>query len=284
MAVLLAAIGAEALWRSGTRGGKIACAALIALAAVEYAVWPPALSRDVLPTAAHRWVARQRHPVRVLDCTPSTSATALDPWLTGDRLTLHNGALDDCREPNLAGKLSASGYTHVLVRRHSDEGRWFATTPVPAGLQVAARFRDSEVLAVMTGVPPIYIDGMTAFYPREHDAIWTWRWMGAEASWTVVNARPRQTRAVLEVELTSFQDRRTLTLLLDGREVQTLVVEPQRTMHRVGPLTLTPGRHALVFRPSAPGTIANALVDDDERRLQSFAIGTWLWSVEENRP
>jgi hypothetical protein len=282
--VLLAAIGAEGLWRSGARRARIACVALLALAAVEYTVWPPALWRDVLPTAAHRWVARQRHPVRVLDCAPLTPETAMDPWLTGDRVSLHTGSLDDCREPNLAGKLSAFGYTHLLVRRHSEEGRWFATEPVPAGLQVAARFRDSEVLAVMTGTPPVYTAGMAGFYPREHDAIWTWRWMGPEASWTVVNGLARPVLAVLDVELMAFQGRRGLTLLLDGREVQTLMAEPQRQTHRIGPLALTPGSHALVFRPSEPGTIVNALIDDDERRRQSFAIGTWQWSLEGDRP
>jgi hypothetical protein len=284
MAVLLAAIGVERLWKSGSRRARMAGVSLLALAAAEYAVWPPSLSRDVLPTSAHRWVAGRRHAVRVLDCASLTSESAMDPWLTGERVSLHTASLDDCREPNLAGHLSAAGYTHLLVRRHSEEGRWFATEPMPAGLQVAARFRDSEVLAVMTSAPPIYTDGMTTFYPREHDATWTWRWMGREGAWTVVNAGPRPVEAVLDLELLAFQDRRGLTCLLDGREVETLMVEPQRRMHRIGPLTLGPGRHALVFRPADPGTIVNALVDDDERRLQSFAIGTWQWSVDGDRP
>lgn len=43
---------------------------LLILAAAEYAVAPSALSRDVLPTTAHRWVMRQADPMQVLDCAP----------------------------------------------------------------------------------------------------------------------------------------------------------------------------------------------------------------------
>ncbi len=283
MAVLLAAIGAERLWRSGRRAPRIACLALVALAAAEYTVWPPLLWRDALPTSAHRWVVRQPGHLRVLDCAPLTSESGSVPWLSGNRISFHSPAFPDCREPNLAGKLSAAGFTHILVRRHSNDGRWFATRPLPAGLQVAASFRDSQALAVTAPAPPVYTAGMTAFAPREHDTIWTWRWMGRDASWTVVNAQDRALWAVLDVELMAFQDRRDLTLLLDGRPVQTLRVDAERHVHRIGPLRLAPGEHTLVFRPTDPGAIGFGLVDDGEPRALSFAIGTWRWAVDEAR-
>ena len=72
MAALLAGIGVEYLRRAGTRRAQIVCVALVALAAGEYMVWPPALWRDVLPTSAHRWVTRQPDRLRVLDCAPLT--------------------------------------------------------------------------------------------------------------------------------------------------------------------------------------------------------------------
>ena len=72
MAALLAGIGVDYLRRAGTRRAQIACLALVALAAGEYAVSPSALWRDVLPTAAHRWVARQ--PGR---CAPSTARRSI---------------------------------------------------------------------------------------------------------------------------------------------------------------------------------------------------------------
>lgn len=52
MVALLAAVGAEQLWRRATRRARIACVVLLALAAAEYAVWPPSMSRDVLPSQA----------------------------------------------------------------------------------------------------------------------------------------------------------------------------------------------------------------------------------------
>jgi hypothetical protein len=32
----------------------------------------------------------------------------------------------DCTEPNLAQKLAETGYTHLLVRRDTADGLWFA--------------------------------------------------------------------------------------------------------------------------------------------------------------
>jgi hypothetical protein len=58
MAALLAGVAVEYLRRTGTRRNRIACAALVVLAAGEYAVSPSAMWRDVLPTRAHRWVTR----------------------------------------------------------------------------------------------------------------------------------------------------------------------------------------------------------------------------------
>ena len=59
MAAVLAGVGISRLLARGTGAARAICAALVALAIAEYAVWPPALSRDVLPTAAHRWVMQQ---------------------------------------------------------------------------------------------------------------------------------------------------------------------------------------------------------------------------------
>ena len=72
-------------------------------------------------------------------------------------------------------------------------------------------------------------------------------------------------------------------VLLDGRPVQTLRVDAERHVHRIGPLRLAPGEHTLVFRPTDPGAIGFGLVDDGEPRALSFAIGTWRWAVDEAR-
>ena len=81
--------------------------ALVALAAAEYAVSPPALWRDVLPTTAHRWVMQQPDPVRVLDCTPLTQESESVQWLTGDRVTLLGGSFRRLHRAEPSLKLAA---------------------------------------------------------------------------------------------------------------------------------------------------------------------------------
>ena len=155
MAALLAGIGFERLFHAGTRRGQIACAAFLVLAFGEYAVWPPSLWRDVLPTAAHRWVARQPAALRVLDCARSTPAEASVPWLTGRKLVLLGGRFNDCTDPILPGRLVAQGFTHLLVRRETMAGQWFASHPPPDGLRLLEHFGDSEVFAVSAPATPV---------------------------------------------------------------------------------------------------------------------------------
>ncbi len=284
MAALLAGIGAERLWRTGTWRTRVACVALLALAAGEYAVWPPAMWRDVLPTTAHRWVTRQADRMNVLDCAALTAESESVQWLSGNRISLRPPWLGDCEEPNFPDKLSAFGYTHLLVQRDTAEGRWFTHQPTPEGLQVQASFDDGDVFAVTSRPPGIYTLRMTAFSPREHDETWTWRWMGAEASWTVVNRSERPLVADLEVGMTAFHRARGLTLLLDGSEVQTLTVKQQRGSYRVGQLALTPGEHVLVFRPTEPPTVADEVMGNGDHRPLSLAVGAWRWTVEGGHP
>jgi 6-pyruvoyl-tetrahydropterin synthase related domain len=278
MAALLAAIGAERLWGSRVRAVRWAGVALVALAVGEYAVWPPSLWRDVMPTDAHRWLVRQPERLRALDCAPLTAESESIRWLSAGRIALLGGAFDDCREPNLADKLAAAGYTHLIVRPGAPEAPWLGRPP--EGLRLAVRFGDSEVFRVPERVPLVYTAEMTAFYPRESDGTGTWRWMGPEAYWTVVNRRGQQVVAALDVEMAAFQRTRRVRLLLDGAEVQTVVVEEPRGITRIGPLALPPGRHALAFQPTDPPTVAAELLNNGDRRPLSVRLGTWRWAVQ----
>ena len=284
MAALLAGIGVDRLVRMGTRRGQIVCGALLLLGAGEYAVWPPALARDVLPTTAHRWIARQPGRLRVLDCAPLTPASASVQWLTGHQVSLLSESFDDCTQPNLSQKLAAAGYTHLLVRRGRPDERWSALAPTPDGLRVEARFDDGEVFAVTAPPPAVYTAGMTAFFPREHDGGMTWRWMGPAASWTIVNRSGRPVVAAVDIAIRALGGRRPLELLLDGQRLQTLVVEERRRFYHVGPLTLTPGDHELVFRPTDPPTVADDLLRNGDRRALSFAFGAWQWTMQGDQP
>lgn len=284
MAALLAGMGVEYLLRARTRRARVACAALLILAVSEYAVWPPALSRDVLPTAAHRWVARQPDQLRVLDCAPLTPESASVEWLTGYRVSLLGAFFDDCTEPHFPQKLAVGGYTHLLARRDTPEGRSFAAQRTPDGLHPQARFADSDVFAVTAPAPSVYTAQMNAFDGREYDDEWTWRWMGSDASWTIVNASGRPMLASVEIEMSAFDRPRGLELRLDGRDVQKLIVEKARHLCRIGPLALTPGHHDLVFHPVDPPTVADTVMNNGDSRPLSFAVGTWRWAVEAEQP
>lgn len=277
MAALLAAIGADWLWRAGTRQARVICVALLSLAALEYTVSPAALWRDVLPTRAHRWIAGQPGALRVLDCAPLTADSQSVRWLSGSRIVLLTEAFDDCAQPNLGAQMAANRFTHLLVRRRTAEGRWFAEHGRTPGLELAARFPDGEVLTVTAGVPDVYTAAMTGFYAREHDASSSWRWMASEGTWTLVNSRDWPAAGWLDVEMTAFARERSIVVMLDGRTVQTVRVTGARTINRIGPLSLTTGEHTLALRPQQPADRADAFGPSTDRRLLSVAIGRWHW-------
>ena len=57
-----------------------------------------------------------------------------------------------------------------------------------------------------------------------------------------------------------------------------------RRIYRLGPLTLVPGDHQLVFHPAEAPTVAGDVIDNGDRRPLSFAIGTWNWALEGEQP
>ena len=283
MAALLAGLGVDALRRAGTGRASLAVVTLVVLAAAEYAVLPSALGRDVLPTTAHRWVMQQPGVDRTLDCLQPGLESATIPWLTGARIGLLDGATIDCTDPDIAPKLLAAGYSRLIVRRDTPDGQWFAEHPLPDGLRTAARFDDAQVLAVAAPAP-VYTAEMIGFFPRERDAEWSWRWMGLDAVWTIVNTRDRPVVAAVGLDLSAFHRPRQVEIRLDGRPVQTLVVEPARRVHQVGPFVVPPGGHALSFHPTDAPTVAREVIANGDPRPLSFALGTWRWTVHDDLP
>ena len=279
MVVLLAAIGAQRLWCSGHRRGRIASVVLLALAAAEYAVWPPSLFRDVLPGKAHRWMVNQPGHLRALDCAALTVETGSVGWLTAGRVAMRSTAFDECTAPDLAGRLASEGYTHVVIQQGTVEARWIRSAGKPPGLVSAARFRDGEVFAVTGSPAPVHTTRVTGFYPREYDGDRMWQWMGAYGVWEVVNSELGTLMVSADLELSAFGRSRRLRVSLDGREIQIINVAPLRRMVRLEPFVLTGGRHTLVFEPLEPPTRP---LKGDERPL-SVAFGSWRWIVAERR-
>jgi hypothetical protein len=263
MAVLLAGLGLDALRRTGRSGPRLIGAACIGLVMAEYAAAPAGLSRDVLPTAAHRQLVELGASARALDCVPPTAESLSVPWLTGGQIAVLGGAVGDCDEPHLPGKLSALGFTHTIVRGHS-----------PA---------NGSLVPITAPAPPIYTAGMSGFFPRERDAARTWRWMGGAAGWDVVNTTSGAVRATLQMELQAFHAPRHMEILFDGRPHQVVLVDPERRRYETPALTVSPGPHVLAFRTVEPATVANAVTGNGDSRALAIAFGTWAWALEGDR-
>ena len=277
MAALLAAIGASRLLAARTRSTRALCAGLVLVAMAEYAVWPAALWRDVLPTAAHRWVMRQTAGSHVYDCAPLTAASVSVPWLTDGRIALADAESGDCAEPELAGRLWAAGFTHVLVR-DTWERPWLRDHGAGEGIALAAHFADADVFSLRPD-GPVYTQTIAGFWPREHAGNATWRWMGTDASWVVVTPTPRP-RVTLEIEMQAFHVARPLAVRLDGGSEQQLEIDENGRTYRIGPLALSPGAHLLTFHSAAPATIADGAIGNGDRRALSISVGAWKWSAE----
>ena len=273
MTALLAGIGVARLLARGTRWSGAACTGLIILAIAEYAVSPAAMSRDVLPTDAHRWVMRQALAWRVFDCSPITLASASVAWLTHGRI-VSSGTDTDCAEPQIAARLQADGFTHLLVA-NSWQRTWLRQHPLLAGVRPEAQFDAADVLS-LDPQAPIYTRDMTGFSPREHDERTTWRWMGDNASWLIVTPTPLA-HVSLRLDLRAFHIIRPMKVQLDDGQTRQLDVDPEVRTYIVGPFALGAGSHRLTFHSIVPANEANAVLGNGDLRLLSMAVGPWEW-------
>jgi hypothetical protein len=295
MTALLAGGGAACLWRWPRSAGRWAAALLLSLAALEYAPFPPWRWRDVLPTRAHRWLAGQPGPLRVLDCvSPSRASDLFALSLFPHEVSLLGGSsiaragrndsvgatsFDDCGEPELGHKLAALGYTHVVVRRDSAAGRWIAGKPAPEGLTRGPEFEDSWVWVVAAQQPRAYVTGLVGFYPREYLGEVTWRWMGQSGTFKVVNAAEHPVSTALELELLAFPGDRRVEWFLEGRRLHELgvVAEWRRYVLPLG--TVAPGETTLTLACHGPAVVANDVRGNGDPRALCLAVGSWRWET-----
>ncbi len=277
MAAQLAGMGAAHLLAQRGAWPRGLAVFLIVLACAEYVVWPPALSRDVLPTEAHRWVMQQRAGLRILDCAPLTPESSSIVWLSAGRIALAREGVDDCAEPRLAAKAAAAGYTHLLVR-DSWQRNWLRARGDADGIHDVARFVDADVFALSPG-NLVYTASAAGFWPREHDEGTTWRWMSDDASWTVVSPLP-QSRVTLAIDLNAFDVARTVDVRLDDATPQTVRVRTHSAEYRIGPMELSAGSHRLTFHAAAPATVADRVIRNGDQRALSIAVGRWRWELE----
>jgi len=277
MTALLAGAGAACLWRRPTSAGRRAAALLLVLAVVEYAPFPPWRWRDVLPTRAHRWLAAQPGSLRVLDCVPPFRVSdSLAVSLLGHEVSLLGApAFDDCGEPRLGDKLSAMGYTHVVVRRDSTIGRWLAANPAPEGLARGPEFEDAWIFEVKAERPRVYVSAMLGFYPREYyEGEGTWRWMEQTGALRVVVTRESE-GTVLELELKAFPRDRHVEWLLDGRRLGEVEVTTEWRRYEIPLHPLARGENTLTLACRGPAVVANEILGNGDPRALCLAVGSW---------
>ena len=280
MTSLLAGAGFARLWGRGLRS-RVAAVALLGLAIVEYAPFPPWRSRDVLPTAAHRWMSRQPGSLRVLDCVDSTRASArLAGPLLGHSVSVPGDpGLEDCGEPRLGEKLRSLGYTHVIVRRDTRAASWLALDPgrfaARGALTPGLGFRDAWIFSVNAERPRVFLESWTGFHPREYDAERTWRWMARAGGLRFAGAGDGS-ETILDIELRSFPAPRLVEWTANGRRGE-LEVQPQwrRYEIRLGPLG--PSGFALNLTCPEPAVIAHDVLMNHDPRPLGLAVGGWTF-------
>jgi len=274
MVALLAGAGATLGLGSPVSARRRATWLLLGLAVLELAPFPPWRWRDVLPTRAHRWLARQPGPVRALDCVgPTRVSDVIGASLAGHEVSLLGPqGFADCGEPWLADRLAVKGYTEVLVRRDTPVGAWLASRPTPEGLARGPEFEDSWILDVKPRRPDAYVEAWLGFYPREYDARTTWRWMGQTGALRLVTTRGVEA-AVLDLDLASFPATRRVQWLLDGHPRGDLEVSAEWHRYEL-PLGALPAGEAVLTLASAEAAIpAREVLGNDDPRPLAVAVG-----------
>jgi hypothetical protein len=278
LAIALAAGFGLAYLAGRGRAARAAAVGLAAIAVFEY--WPlPARARDVLPTGAHRFLAKTPATGRALDCVTLRPGDVHLPWLMQDRITFLDSVVPTCRDPDLGPRLAALGYRHALLRLPDRAGAQPFLDDGRSGLTLVADFGDARLYAVRAAVPPIAVFQTGGFFDYEQRAAEFWRWMGAEGRWQVRNTTPETRAVTLELVLESVHEPRRLAVTLDGGPAGgTVDVAVERASYKLGPWLLTPGTHTLVFsaqgrpfRPSAHGVSA-----DDRELTVAFHRISWI--------
>jgi hypothetical protein len=299
---LLAGAGATCLRQAATSARARAATLLLGLAALECAPLPPWGWREVMPTRAHQWLARQSGSLRVLDCAPPSlgSDTLALPLVGHEVSMLGSPNLDDCGEPRLGDKLMAMDYTHAVVRRDSVIGTWLSNNPAPGGLARVREFADGWILRVTAAPPGVYVNSLLDFYPREFQdptaarasgsprllgappgsrgelasPETTWRWMGQKGSLRLFTTR-ESSGSVLYLDLQAFPRERRVEWFLDGRKLGEVKAAAEWRSYELALGRLAPGAITLTLVCDEPASVANEIRHNGDLRALGLAVGQW---------
>jgi hypothetical protein len=272
MTALLAGAGVACLWSGPRARDRAAAVLLLALALFELAPLP-ARARDVLPTRAHRWLAAQPGPLRILDCVaPARVSDTLGATLLGHETAwLGAASLDDCGEPGLGEKLRALGFTHVVVRRETAIGRWLLAHPA-AGLSPGPAVADAFVLEVKAERPRAHLGGWMGFEAREYERSATWRWMGQTGALRVEAPHSLESVA-LELQLRAFPGARRIDWRVKGQRRGAIEVTPEWGRHALRIGRLEAGETTLTLACREPAVVATEVLGNGDARALCLAVG-----------
>jgi len=275
LAVAIAAGAGAAMLAGTSRTGQVSAIALLVVGVFEF--WPlPVRAHDVLPTAAHRWIASQSADGPAFDCYPANQADRFVPWLMQRQLSYLGDQIKTCGDPEIGRKLAARGYTHVIVRGGDASSK--LPQPLPVGLALVRDFPDSHVFAIDNRLPPVVTIALTGFFEYEHQNDYWWRWMSPNGRWTVRNTTNAPQRVALAVELVPIGTPRTLTMRLDGQAPTSVALGMTREPHTFGPWTLEPGDHTLSFTADGePTRPSDQLEDSKDNRPLTVAFSNERW-------
>jgi hypothetical protein len=272
MVTVLAGAGVAALIAHRSRAARALATALLAVAVIEY-LPPRPLSRDVLPTPAHRRVAAITG-ARVLDCTmPSPGALAGLRLLMRAEVIAARGVLEDCAEPEFGTKLAAFGFTHAIVRRDGTGAAPLEGGPGPAGTARVSGDALAALFAVTAPRPDVYIVRLEGFSPREFRGTDSWRWMGASAALVVANLTSHDAETTFALELDPFAGGRTIVARSASSSTGAVPVDRAGWVH-VGPLVLPAGESTVSLTADRTLTPASVGAGGDPRPL-SVRLRSW---------
>jgi hypothetical protein len=263
---VLAGIGGAILVQ--TRVGRPVAVALLLLTAVE--LYPPADRwNPALPTAAHTWLKTNVPDAVIFDCTApgrvyGQTVRAQFPGLVRFRET----PFEDCVAPDIGGTLAAHGVSHMVLRRALREARWLESGGFLDGLSIAEQTSDALVLRVDAPKAGVYVTDVIGLQGREFLGRDTWRWMGAQSEWLVLNRTTADVRATFEIVAGSISGERTLRLILPSGEMADARVGAHGT-YQLGPVTMPVGETRVRLTSLEGGTEATTV------RLHQ-----WRWRID----
>jgi hypothetical protein len=228
---------------------------------VEYAPLPWRW-RDVLPTAAHRWLVTFPPSTTVLDCSVPPGGDEAVRMAFGDRVREAGGAaFPECGDSDMIARAAADGLGFVIVPTGSELAlSW--TNRLPEGVRVMKRFPGASVYAITAAPPPLFVDrlaGCDARQWRNHESFCRVR---QHLDLLVRNNGPRTAVVSVALSLQTESGDGAVVVSARGLPPQRLAIRGPFKPYLVGPITLPPGLMT---------------VSVDAVNHEAFALGSWQW-------